>query len=142
MCRGPFLYPDQMGAWGPGVFENDDAADWVWELEDDEDGSVIEAALSAVVDTPRGEVVESGDASNAIAAAEIVATAVDNATTTLPTEATEWIKRNAQLVSPEVRDLARRAVTRIGTASELKDLWEDTGDSAWAEAVSALQKRL
>jgi len=130
-----------MGAWGPGVFENDDAADWVWELEDDEDGSVIEAALAAVVDTPRGELAESGDASNAIAAAEIVASSGDQMTA-LPTEATEWIKRNAHLVTDEVRDLARRAVTRVLTASELKELWEDAGDPAWAETVSALRGRL
>ena len=131
-----------MGAWGPGVFENDDAADWVWELEDDEDGSVIEAALSAVVDTPRNEVVESGDASNAVAAAEIVASAIDNATTSLPTEATEWIKRNAHLVTPEVRDLARRAVDRVGASSELQQLWESAGDPAWAGSIGALHARL
>ena len=131
-----------MGAWGAGAFENDDAGDWVWELEDDEDGSVIEAALSAVVDTPGDELVEAGDASNAIAAAEIVATARDSATSTLPTEATEWLKRNAHLVTDDVRDLARRAVTRIGAASELRELWEDAGDPAWAESVSALRARL
>ena len=26
-----------MGAWGTGAFENDEAGDWVWELEDDDD---------------------------------------------------------------------------------------------------------
>ena len=39
-----------MGAWGSGHFENDDAMDWVWELEADRDGSVVRAALGAVAE--------------------------------------------------------------------------------------------
>lgn len=30
-----------MGAWGHGPFDNDDAGDWVWELEESEDFSVV-----------------------------------------------------------------------------------------------------
>ena len=138
----PSRYAGHMGAWGAGVFENDDAADWVWELEDDEDGSVIDDALTAVVDTPRGEVVDAGDASNALAAAEIVAAARGRQLAQLPTEAAEWIRRNSALVTDAVVDLARRAVTRVATSSELRDLWEDAGDPAWAESVRTLQARL
>lgn len=124
------------------MFENDDAADWVWELEDDEDGSVIEAALSAVVDTPRTELVEAGDASNALAAAEIIAAASGHRAAALPTEADEWIRRNSALVTDSVLAQARSAVTRIAASSELKELWEDADDPAWAETVNALRARL
>lgn len=39
-----------MGAWGPGSFENDDAMDWVTELEDYATDSLIIAALNTVID--------------------------------------------------------------------------------------------
>ena len=131
-----------MGAWGSGPFENDDAGDWVWELEDDEDGSVIDAALSAVVDTPPHELVEAGDASNALAAAEIVAAARGRSDSQLPTEAAEWIRRNGALVSDAVVTLAVRAVDRVLAGSELKELWEEAGDPEWEQVVSALRSRL
>lgn len=46
-----------MGAWGYGSFENDDALDWLAELED---VSQLEEALDAVI-TNGGEYIETGD---------------------------------------------------------------------------------
>ena len=37
-----------MGAWGVGHFDNDDAGDWVWELEDTGTASPVTAAFAAV----------------------------------------------------------------------------------------------
>jgi len=131
-----------MGAWGPGVFENDDAGDWVWELEDDADGSVIIEALSVVVDTPIDEQPEAGDSSNALAAAEVVASARGPRSPGLPTEASVWIAAHAALVDRSWLALASGAVERIAIDSELKDLWDNAGDDAWSDVVADLLSRL
>jgi hypothetical protein len=131
-----------MGAWGAGVFENDDAGDWVWELEDDNDASVLHEALAAAVDTPLDEPVEAPDASNALAAAEIVAAARGRHGAQLPSEAREWIGRNAAVVDARTVALATAAVERISINSELKDLWEDAQSDEWSLVVSDLLERL
>ena len=132
-----------MGAWGAGVFENDDASDWVWELEDDAGGQVLVEALSLIVDTPADEQPEAPDCSNALAAAEVVASARAAASTAhLPTEASVWIQANRELVTPALVALASGAVERIAIDSELKDLWDETGDGSWTEIVAGLQARL
>ena len=131
-----------MGAWGAGPFENDDAGDWVWELEDDTDATVITAALGAVIDTGAGEYLEAGDANNAVAAAEIVASARGRRHPGLPTEATVWLDAHAGLVDRELIDLARRAVTRVAESSEARDLWDEAGDTEWGPYIADLITRL
>jgi len=131
-----------MGAWGSGVFENDDAADWVWELEDDNDASVLHEALAAAVDTPVDEPVDVPDASNALAAAEIVAAARGHHGAELPSEAREWIGRNAGIVDARTVALAVAAVERVSINSELKELWEEAENDEWSLVVSGLLERL
>jgi len=131
-----------MGAWGAGVFENDDAGDWVWELEDDNDMSVLHEALAAAVDTPLDEAVEAPDANNALAAAEIVAAARGHHGAELPSEAREWIGRNAGIVDDRTVALATAAVERISINSELKELWEEAESDEWSLVVSGLLDRL
>ena len=131
-----------MGAWGPGVFENDDASDWVWELEDDNDASVLHEALAAAVDTPVDEPVDAPDASNALAAAEIVAAARGHHGAGLPSEAREWIGRNAGIVDARTVALAAAAVERVSINSELKELWEEAENDEWSVVVSDLLERL
>ena len=131
-----------MGAWGSGVFENDDASDWVWELEDDNDMSVLHEALAAAVDTPGDELIEAPDASNALAAAEIIAAARGHHGAELPSEARAWISRNAALVDARTVALATAAVERIGIDSELKELWEEAESDEWSLVVSDLLERL
>lgn len=144
MFRGPFVVASvgRMGAWGAGVFENDDASDWVWELEDDNDASVLHEALAAAVDTPLDELIDATDASNALAAAEIIAAARGHHGAELPGEAREWIHRNAGIVDARTVTLAAAAVERIGIDSELKDLWDDSGNVEWAALVADLLERL
>jgi len=131
-----------MGAWGAGVFENDDAGDWVWELEDDDDMSVLHEALAAAVDTPLDEPIDAGEASNALAAAEIVAAARGHHGAELPSEAREWIGRNARLVDARTVVLATAAVERVAINSELKELWEEAESDEWSLVVSDLLERL
>ena len=62
-----------MGTWGTGSFENDDAADFMIDVLDSGDLSLIREALDNVLTST--EYVEAPDATLAIVAAEIVAAA-------------------------------------------------------------------
>jgi hypothetical protein len=131
-----------VGAWGSGPFENDDASDWVWELEDDTDGTVLVDAFTEVLELPDDEYIEAPECSNAIAAAEIVVSARGSRTAGLPTEATAWLDAHAAVIDDRIAGLATAAVRRIAADSELKELWEEANDSSWAEGVASLQARL
>lgn len=131
-----------MGAWGPGPFQNDDASDWVWDLESDDDGSVVIEALSIIVDTPINDLPEVTECNNALAAAEVVASARGPRSSGLPDEAVVWINAHASRIDNSWLALASGAVERVMLHSELKDLWEQSRDDSWAEAVSDLVRRL
>ena len=60
-----------MGAWGVGPFENDDASDWVYQLEGAEDLELVRGTLEAAAN-PQGY-LEAPTCSEALAAAEVVA---------------------------------------------------------------------
>jgi hypothetical protein len=131
-----------VGAWGAGPFENDDAGDWVWELEDDSNASVVRDALEAVVLLSPDDEIEVSEASTAIAAAEIVASARGTMSQGLPTEAQVWIGQYSSIVDEDLLALATGAVERVSIASELKDLWDETENLSWSENVSDLLSRL
>ena len=114
----------------------------VWELEDDNDMSVLHEALAAAVDTALDEPVDAGDASNALAAAEIIAASRGHHGAELPSEAREWIRRNAGLVDARTVALATAAVERVSIHSELRDLWEKAENDEWSLVVSGLLERL
>ncbi len=67
-----------MGAWGTGSFDNDDAADLLTEVTGDGDLSLVREVFDNVPTST--EYVEAPDASQAIAAAEIVAAALGRVT--------------------------------------------------------------
>jgi poly-gamma-glutamate capsule biosynthesis protein CapA/YwtB (metallophosphatase superfamily) len=126
-----------MGAWGSAAFENDDALDWVWELEESTDDAVVRAALTVALDA---EELEAPEASCALAAAEVVAAAGGAPVSSLPDGVRAWVA--AHELPADLRGLAREAVTRIAERSELRQLWDEAGGDDWRDGVSALQARL
>lgn len=66
-----------MSVWGPGPFENDDAADWLsefdGELGEESGAELLEEALSEVADPENVGYVEIPDGAIAVAAAELLA---------------------------------------------------------------------
>jgi hypothetical protein len=131
-----------MGAWGAGPFENDHAADWVWDLEESSDDSVIIAALHGVSDLEAAEYLEAPVATLGLAAAEVVAAALGSPASMLPEGVSNWIAGSHVGVSPNLVDQARMAVERVPTNSELKELWDEAGDQEWLAHVFNLQARL
>ena len=128
-----------MGAWGHGSFENDDALDWVAELETDGIAAIRKALkLSA------REYIEVDQGSNAIAAAELVAAARGHRADELPDEVTAWIQANASTITDQDVVLARKAVERVREgSSELEELWAEHGpDNPWERGTASLIERL
>lgn len=129
-----------MGAWGTGSFENDDAADWLGNLGTLTPGGLTQVLVQAA-DHPG--YLEAPAAGVAVAAAEVVAALSGSPAGALPPTIGEWTSKNQRASSPELKALAIRALGRVRTNSELKDLWlEADGLNDWTAAVRDLQGRL
>lgn len=129
-----------MGAWGTGSFENDDASDWVASL-----ATVTPDQLTPIfaraADDP--EYLEGPEASVAVAAAEVVAALNGSPAESAPAAIDAWTKSHPQALTPQLRELAARAMDRVRRNSELKDLWmEADGLNDWIAAIQDLQTRL
>lgn len=128
-----------MGAWGAGPFENDDASDWVYEIEPSEDAATVRAAL-AVGDV---DYIEVDEGSIAVSAAEVVAASIGRPRSDLPEEIVAWVARNGSHLRPVDASAAISAVERVlGEDSEIKELWDDAGDDSWERSVRELLGRL
>lgn len=134
-----------MPGWGTGSFENEDAQSLLGRLNslgiDD-----LRPMLSRAADYDDYlEVPESG---TAVAAAEVIAALVvvqkgGAASPAAPRQVMEWLSKNKVDAPPDLVDLARRAVDRVRTNSELKDLWlEAEGLNEWSAALRDLERRL
>jgi hypothetical protein len=133
-----------MAGWGTGSFENDDAQDWLPQLTslavDD-----LQPLLSRAADN--ADYLETPESSIAVAAAEAVAALKGAPSTALPKEIADWVreaKSNPEDDSiPGLANLAARAIQRVRTNSELKDLWlEADGLNEWSANLRDLEKRL
>jgi len=129
-----------VGAWGIGNFDNDDAADWVYELAESDDTDVLVAALEQA--TSEGY-LEAPAGCAALAAAEVVAALLGNAGKALPDEVRKWVADNDAEVSHELLALSRAAVMRVKQDSELRELFQDSDDfEQWVSLQDDLLKRL
>ena len=129
-----------MGAWGIGSFDNDDAADWVYELEESSGAEAIRTALQAI--SPDAY-LEAPECSSALAAAEVVAALKGHPLATLPPEIVTWVADSNVEVDDELLSAALMAIHRIETESELRELWQETDDfNAWLATLNDLQLRL
>lgn len=116
-----------MGAWGAGSFENDDAADFLGDVLENGDISLLREVFDNVLTST--EYVESPDACQAIVAAEIIAAALGR-----PTLAAQQVQELAALL-PTIRpDIDAGLVAQAADAlarilepnSELLELWEES----------------
>ncbi len=132
------------GAWDAGSFDNDDALDWVWELSESDDLSVVEDALqSAAV---ASDYLEAPTSSMAIAAAEVIAALKGRPRPELPAEVTDWVKAHPLAVADDLVRTARKAIENIKNveSSELAQLWSESEGMAevWHADLGDLLQRL
>ena len=128
-----------MPGWGSGSFDNEEAQNFLSRLKsvgaDDLKQMLVDASDRDYLGAPESSV--------AIAVAEIVATARGNPPQAVPSQIAEWVSKIEGAPSSEMSELARRAVYKVRTNSELKDLWlEAEGLNEWSAALRDLEKRL
>lgn len=131
-----------MGASGTGIFDDDDAADWAYELHDALDLEPVRDALAATMDT--GGFLERPEGVRALAAAAVVAATFDGDLRALPEEVGEWVDEHADGATRGDARLAVDALDRVMSEdSELRTLWAETPlGLKWAQEVGKLRLRL
>jgi hypothetical protein len=136
---------EPMGTWSHESFGNDNACDWISELQGTNDLTFIAATLEAVI--AKGDAyVEAPAAEEAIAAAETISRLQGNFGTrdAYSQGLDEWVGR-VKLVPPRALALkTHQVLDRILTEpSELLELWQEgNGADAWIKAVSDLRSRV
>ena len=129
-----------MGAWGTGSFENDEAKDWVAGLDKIAPEELTRILVRAADDP---EYLEASAANVAIAAGEVVAALGGAPAERAPAVIVEWARAHSQAFTPELKETAIRALERVRTNSEVKDLWmQADGLNDWIAAIRELQGRL
>ncbi len=129
-----------MGTWGSGPFENDDAADWVYDLEDADD---LTLAMDAIERVRNSDYVDAYDASVALAAAEVIAAAGGAPHADLPEGVSRWLTEADPDVAADHGEAATAAVARIrGEDSELAELWAEVDAAEWHSHLDDLVERL
>lgn len=129
-----------MSGWGTGSFENDDAQNFLatLHLKTPDDLQQILAAAADASDS-----LEAAQSGVVIAAAEIVATAKGAPPRTVPPQIAEWVGKIPGAPSAQMNELAQRAVNKVRTNSELKDLWQEAeGLNEWSAELHELEGRL
>ncbi|MEF9387838.1 DUF4259 domain-containing protein [Ralstonia solanacearum species complex bacterium KE056] len=134
-----------MGAWSHESFGNDDACDFAADVAETNNLSRVEAALDAVLAAGADD-IEAPEASQAVAAAEVVARlqghwGVRNA----DSEGIDtWVERAGIAPPRDIVHKARQALDRIVfEPSELLGLWQESEDGdKWRDAIRELRARL
>jgi len=128
-----------MGAWGTAAFDNDDASDWVYDLEK----RGIAAIESALTDAEGSGPLEMPTDVNAIAAGEVIAAALGRSATGLREDILSLTRVLRDHVTSDHAERARIAAERILADSEVADLWAETDENEeWRATVDDLISRL
>ena len=129
-----------MGAWSAGPFDNDDAVDFMIELEDTPSWQTVSETFDTVLSQPG--YVELTDGARVCAAAALI---------TIATGKSEVSAQNYHMtldsmgpVPPGLALKARQAVRQVSTGnSEIRELYLDSGSYAeWFETVTAIDVAL
>jgi hypothetical protein len=133
-----------MGAWGELAFDNDQANDWAYGLDEVDDLSLVEAAFEAV-EAVGDDYLDSDEASDALAACEVIARlrgkpGYQNAYTE---KVDLWVAAHPLKVPAALIARASSVIDRVlGEESELAELWAESGDAKWRAAVEDLRARM
>ena len=130
-----------MGAWDIGSFANDDALDWLLDLQEEDDLALLEDAFATMIEQ-KGQLPDATDSAVAIAAGEVLAALLGSPLEDLPEEVEEWLPGKPNPENGLVLQ-AQEALKIVVGESELRELWEETEEfPAWREDVEALITRL
>lgn len=130
-----------MAEWGPGIYENDDAMDWIYDLLESGSLKRVKYALDIIIQDPAA-LDEIADCRIALAAADLVASLDGDINPNLPEEAEEWVSMMNHSTEG-LRTQAEDAVRMILEQSALKVSMQKKGlQDEWNQIASALLVRL
>ena len=132
-----------MGAWGSGVFDNDEALDWASDLLHFNDLKALSKAIDTVIKSE--DYVEAPDAENLLCACEILAVLNGKSPTTLPDDVCNWVKTHETLNTLALIPDALLALEKVtGENSELFQLLQENEQhfSVWYETVRSIKEYL
>lgn len=133
-----------MGTWSTGSFANDNAADFLSELQGTEDLSAIERALEEA--EAEGAELSADVAAAAVAACEVIAALMEQPSEEFEesTDAVDWVESVELEVPAKLQARAVRVLENVlGDASELCQLWQESDDyEVWRRSVHDLRARL
>ncbi len=133
-----------MGAWGALAFDNDDANDWAYDLDQTNDLSLIDSAIHDV-ESIGDQYLEQGIACNALAACEVLARLRGRPgyTNAYTEKVDRWVAAHQIEPPAQLIDRAAAAIDRILQGdSELRELWDEAEPEPWRRAVVDLRTRL
>lgn len=135
-----------MGAWGSGVYDNDEAVEFAADVVHGGGLERIDEALERVIATG-DDYLEAPEASEAVAAADVV-TRLRGRNIPEGTGVAEldlWLEEVDFFAGEAQVEKARAAMARVlRKPSELMELWSETGelDAGWARGVELIVRRL
>lgn len=129
-----------MGAWNIGPFDNDDAADFLMDLEADPSWQTVRDVFTAVL--AGDDYLQLPEGAKACAAAALLTVATGRSE--ISAQDIHMVLADMGPPPADLGALARAAVKRLSTgASEIRELYLDTGSyGAWRETVIAIEKAL
>jgi hypothetical protein len=133
-----------VGTWGIEPFENDDASDWAWELEEGDLRSQLFAAVAAAADWPADELMETAEGANAVAAAQVIAHLLGREPLTHTEELTAVLEARKFTPYAELIQEALAALERVqAEQSELEANWQESEDYAeWKASLVRIRGAL
>lgn len=135
-----------MGAWDSGNFDNDSAVDFIYTL--DNDLTPVQNVVATILNTQQQHngYIDADDASEALAAGEVVALLKGKPAPEVPDGLLQWHQQHGHIVvDDQLLDETIHAVKYVLQDSELRELWEEGGDTLleeWSGHVRDLIQRL
>ncbi|MEK7581768.1 MAG: DUF4259 domain-containing protein [Patescibacteria group bacterium] len=129
-----------MGAWGYKNFENDDALDFLYEVE--ENNKLAEEIIDKVSNLKSTDYLDSQTASQALAAIELFAAKKGTPSGDFGFSETK-IKLETLPFSPVVLEKSKMVISRISSNSELRELMNEGGnEKEFTDVLNDLNKRI
>ncbi len=131
------------GGWDIGPFDNDDALDYVYELQEYDTHQALRQALGKPCVS--ASYLEAPTGAQAIAAAEVIAAILGNPAANLPGEVEEIVSSYDGRIDAKLLDSAKACVERVldTESSELAQLWQEVGEfEQWQALTRGLITRL
>jgi hypothetical protein len=133
-----------MGTYGTKTFENDCALDWISELMEDKNLAMVAAKLYEVnneYNERPDELLDSDLASEALAAAEIVAALLEAPSNELPTNVNKWLKKKSITYDNGLISMFSDIIKNIDFDDDFKSRWEDySKEDKWKFALTCMSR--